>query len=138
VRRHLPKREPRKIVLRVFLGLIGSFGCAGRGVLEAVVAQRSLRIQVAIGLAAVVLGLVLGLSLTEWAVVALAIALVLAAEVLNTGLEAAVDLACPDRNELARLAKDSGAGATLIAAVASVVVGVLVFLPKLLGMPKPR
>ncbi|MGQ9553690.1 MAG: diacylglycerol kinase family protein [Anaerolineae bacterium] len=114
--------------------LAGSFRCAGRGVLGALVAQRSLRIQVGIGLLAVALGLLLGLSLTEWAVITLSVALVLAAEVFNTAIEAAVDLACPDHNELARLAKDAGAGATLIAAIASVVVGMAVFLPKLFGM----
>ena len=110
--------------------LAGSFRCAGRGVLGALVAQRSLRIQVGIGLLAVALGLLLGLSLTEWAIITLSVALVLAAEVFNT----AMDLACPAPSELARRAKDAGAGATLIAAIAAVVVGMAVFLPKLFGM----
>ena len=118
--------------------LAGSFRCAGRGLLEAFAAQRSLRIQVSVGLLAVALGLLLGLSLVEWAIITLCVALVLVAEVFNTAIEAMVDLACPNHNELARIAKDAGAGATLIAAIASVIVGMAVFLPKLLEMLKLR
>jgi diacylglycerol kinase (ATP) len=91
-------------------------------------------VQVAIGVATVVLGVWLRLGALEWALVVLAAALVLACEVLNSAIEAVVDLASPEHHVLARDAKDAGAGATLIAAVASLLVGLLVFGPRLLAL----
>jgi len=112
--------------------LVHSFRCAGTGVAAAFSSQRSLRIQVVIGLLVIVCGLLLGLTLLEWALLALTISMVLAVEVLNTAIEAAVDLVCPSLTERVRFAKDVAAGATLIAALGSVAVGVIVFLPRIL------
>jgi len=66
----------------------------------------------------------------DWSVLVLTVGLVLALETLNTALEGYVDLAAPGRNDMAARAKDAGAGAVLIAAVASVVVAALVFIPR--------
>lgn len=86
----------------------------------------------AIGVAAVIAGLVLGLTSTEWAVLALTICLVLILEGLNTSLELAVDLASPQLDPRAKAAKDLAAGMVLIAAIGSVAVGIALFGPKLL------
>jgi len=66
------------------------------------------------------------LPLLGWAIVALAIGLVFAAELLNTALEAVVDLVCPEQHPLAKLAKDCAAAAVLVAALAAAAAGVLV------------
>jgi len=87
---------------------------------------------VAIGVAAVIAGLVLGLTSTEWAVLILTICLVLILEGLNTSLELAVDLASPQLDPRAKAAKDVAAGMVLIAAIGSVAVGIALFGPKLL------
>ena len=110
------------------------FRWAGRGIWRCLRTQRNLRLQVAIGLGAIVLGVTLRLGAVEWALVGLAIALVLACEMFNSTLEAIMDLVSPGYHELAGAAKDAGAGATLIAAAASVLVGLLVFGPRLLAL----
>lgn len=73
----------------------------------------------------------LGLSLQEWAVLILTIAMVWTAEFINTALEAIVDLASPQHHPLAKVGKDVGAAAVLIAAMASVLVGLLILGPPL-------
>ncbi len=77
------------------------------------------------------LGLWLGLSRLEWAVIILVIGLVWMAEFVNTALEAVVDLACPDLHPLAKAGKDVAAAAVLVGAVTSVIVGLLILGPPL-------
>jgi len=67
----------------------------------------------------------------QWAIITLAIAMVVALELVNTALEAVVDLASPEFHPLAKLSKDAAAGAVLIIAGAAVVLGILVYLPSL-------
>jgi diacylglycerol kinase (ATP) len=77
------------------------------------------------------LGVTLRIAHWEWVVLTLTIGLVLAAEGFNTAIEATVDLATRDRHPLARIAKDVAAGSVLICALTAVVVGVLIFGPRL-------
>jgi diacylglycerol kinase len=77
------------------------------------------------------LGLWLGLGGRDWAIIVLAAALVWMAEFLNTAIEAVVDLASPQYHPLAKIGKDVGAAAVLIAAGASVLVGLLILGPPL-------
>ncbi len=76
-------------------------------------------------------GLWLGLSRPDWAIIVLAIALVWLAEFFNTALEAVVDLASPQQHALAKIGKDVGAAAALIAAGTSVIIGLLILGPPL-------
>lgn len=71
----------------------------------------------------------IGVSALEWAALAMAIALVMAAEALNTAIEHVVDLASPEWHPLARDAKDVAAAAVLICSIGAAVVGLLVFVP---------
>lgn len=77
------------------------------------------------------LGLWLALGPTEWAVLILTVALVWTAEFINTSIEATVDLASPEIHPLAKIGKDVGAAAVLVAALNSVLVGLLVLGPPL-------
>ncbi len=113
------------------MSLLRSFGFALEGVSYLIRTQRSAQIEVVIGLAVVVLAARLGITALEWAVLVLAIALVLSLEALNTAIELAVTLASPQRHPLAKAAKDVAAGMVLIAAVAAVIVGVVVLGPRL-------
>ena len=81
----------------------------------------------AVGLA----GWWLDLSGLEWAVIVLVIALVWSTEFINTALEAVVDLVSPQQHPLARVAKDVGAAAVLLASIGSVVIGLLILGPLL-------
>jgi diacylglycerol kinase len=105
--------------------------CAINGVGVVFVSQPSARMQAVAAIAVLALGLVVELSTAEWCAVVLAITMVLAAEALNTSIESLVDLASPEFHALAGRAKDVAAGAVLIAALGSVAVGLLVFLPHL-------
>jgi diacylglycerol kinase len=89
--------------------------------------QRNARIHLSLALVVIVLGLWLGLSRIEWAI----IGLVLAAESFNTVAEAAVDLATAEYHPLAKIAKDVAAGAVLLMAITAVVVGLLILGPPL-------
>ena len=75
----------------------------------------------------------LGLSLQAWAILILTVAMVWTAEFINTALEIVVDLASPDLHPLARVGKDVGAAAVLIAALSAVIIGFLVLGPPLLS-----
>ena len=91
---------------------------------------------IGIGLLALVLAWALALTPPEWAVVLATITLVLVLELLNTAVEAAVDLASPARHPLAKIAKDVTAGAVLVAAAGSVLIGLAVFVPRLLALAR--
>ena len=79
-----------------------------------------------------VLGLWLGLAPHDWALLILTIAMVFTAEFINTAIEAVVDLASPTHHPLAKVGKDVGAAAVLVAAMAAVLIGLLVLGPPLL------
>ena len=113
--------------------LLRSFGFAFAGVAYLMRTQRNFRIELAIGAVAVVAAMLSRFEPWEWAALALTIAVVLILEAVNTAIEQAVTLASPSFNAQARAAKDVSAAAVLIAALASVAVGVALFGPRLLG-----
>jgi len=93
--------------------------------------QRNSWIHATATVCVITLGLWLGLSFIQWAILVLTIGMVWMAEFVNTALEAVVDLASPDIHPLARVGKDVGAAAVLVAAITSVVVGLLILGPAL-------
>lgn len=113
------------------VSLLRSFGFALEGISYLIRTQRSAQIEVAIGVVVIAVATWLRISALEWAVLILAMALVLALEALNTAIELAVTLASPERHPLAKAAKDVAAAMVLIAAIGSVVVGVMVLGPRL-------
>lgn len=107
--------------------LLESFDFATEGVVHALRTQRNLWIHFAIGAGVLVAALAFGVSKLELMILLLAITFVLVAELVNTAIEAAVDVASTSFDPLAKLAKDIAAGAVLIAALNAVAVGYLVF-----------
>lgn len=94
--------------------------------------QRNAWIHTLVSIAVILVSLWLGISRQDWAVIILAIALVWTAEFINTALEAVVDLASnQEHHDLARVGKDVGAAAVLIAAGSSVLIGLLILGPPL-------
>lgn len=108
-----------------------SFQCALAGCAQGLRGQRNLRIHLAFVVAITVLALYLQVSLTQWAILALTYSLVMAAELLNSALEALTDLVSPKYHPLARQAKDLAAGAVLVTAIGAVAVGLLILGPPL-------
>jgi diacylglycerol kinase (ATP) len=93
--------------------------------------QRNAWIHALITTLVVLLAFWLGLSVRDWAVLLLTIAMVWTAEFINTALEAVVDLASPQHHPLAKVGKDVGAAAVLIAALTSILIGLLILGPPL-------
>ncbi len=89
-------------------------------------------IHVAIASMVFLVGLWVGLPPRDWAVIILTAALVFTAEFINTSIEAVVDLASPNRHPLAKIGKDVGAAAVLVAALAAILIGLLLLGPPLL------
>ena len=111
--------------------LLRSFGFAFAGVGYLFRTQPNARIELAFGIAALGMAAWLRVTRAEWAVLILTIAAVIILEGLNTAIEAAVDLASPEIHPKAKVAKDVAAGMVLIAAIASVGVGLVILGPPL-------
>jgi diacylglycerol kinase len=118
--------------MRLFLqSRLAAFRYAFEGWWHVIYTQRNAWIHTVVSIAVISLSFFLHLSTHDWAVLMIAIALVWIAEFLNTALEAVVDLASPQQHELAKIGKDVGAAAVLIAAVTSIVIGLLILGPPL-------
>ncbi|HLE22776.1 MAG TPA: diacylglycerol kinase family protein [Anaerolineales bacterium] len=108
-----------------------SFRYAFAGMVHVLRTQRNAWIHGVMTVVVVALGLWLRIDSGQWPPLLLAVALVWMAEFINSALEAIVDLASPGRHPLARVGKDVGAAAVLIAALAAAAVGLIVLLPPL-------
>ena len=117
--------------------LVKTYRDAFTGLGHVVRPQRNARIPLAITLLVFVIAAWLRITAQDWAILVLTAALVWTSELINTALEAVVDLASPQEQPLARAAKDLAAGAVLIAALAAIVVGVLLLGPALLRKLMP-
>ena len=118
-----PKQECKK--------LINSFKYAIEGFVSSFKTERNMKIHVLAMVIVIVLGFYLKINLIEWCFIALAIALVIGAELFNTAIETIVDMVSPEKNPKAKLAKDISAAAVLALAVGAVVIGTIIFIPKL-------
>lgn len=111
-----------------------SFKYASDGFVDLIKTQPNAKIHLLITGFVLAAGLYFQLSTTEWCIILLTIALVLAAEALNTALEYLTNLVSPDYHPLAGKAKDAAAAGVLIAAAIAVLVGGMIFLPKILDL----
>ncbi|WP_329739754.1 diacylglycerol kinase family protein [Enorma massiliensis] len=112
---------------------IHSFGYAIEGFRTAVATERNIKVQLLVGVLAVVAGVVLRIDALSWVLVLLCIGLVLFAELVNTSIEAIVDLATQDLHPLAKRAKDIAAASVFTLSITAAVVGIIVF-ARALGM----
>lgn len=112
--------------------LISSFKYAMQGILRAFKTERNLKIHASMMIVVVILGVIFKIAVWEWITCIILFALVIGAELLNTSIEEMVNLLSPEIRVHAKYAKDIAAGAVLIFAIASAIVGAIIFLPKLL------
>jgi len=110
---------------------IESFGNAFRGWWYVLETQHNAWIHAVIAMVVFALAIWLGLPARDWAVLILTITMVFTAEFINTAIEAVVDLASPQKHPLAKVGKDVGAAAVLIAALAAILIGLLILGPPL-------
>lgn len=106
-----------------------SFGYALEGIITAS-KEQNFKSHVLSAIIVMLAGYLTGLSRIEWYIVLLLIALMFALEMINTAIERVVDLASPEIHPLAKQAKDIAAGAVLVFALFSAIIGLLIFLPK--------
>ena len=111
---------------------IRGFGYALNGIWHATATQLNFRVHLVAAVIVVGAGYALQISKDEWLWVTLCIAMVLVAELFNTAIEFLVDLVSPEYNKKAGLVKDMSAGAVLITAIGALVIGLIIFVPKLL------
>jgi diacylglycerol kinase len=110
------------------------FGYAFKGLSYALKTQLNFRVHLVCALIVISLGYGLNISSAEWLWVILAIGLVLAAEAFNTALELLVDFVSPEYSKKAGHIKDMCAAAVLVTAVTALVIGLIIFLPKLVAL----
>ncbi|MCD6290474.1 MAG: diacylglycerol kinase family protein [Anaerolineae bacterium] len=108
-----------------------SFRCALSGVAYVLRTQRNAHIELVMALLAVAMGIILQVTRLEWALLVLVIGMVFTAEMINTATEHAVDLATNEWDPLARVAKDAAAAGVLVASLTALIIGILIFGPRL-------
>lgn len=116
------------------LPLSVAFNCAAKGILYAISTQRNFKIHICFAIAACVLNIVLNVSQTAWICVILCIASVFSLEMINTAVEAIVDMVSPEWHELAMRAKDCAAGAVYIFAIASLIIAAIIYIPAIIDI----
>ncbi|MDO4554105.1 MAG: diacylglycerol kinase family protein [Lachnospiraceae bacterium] len=102
------------------------------GIRAGLVNEPNMMIHFCAAVVVIVFGLTIKLTILEWSICLILCGLVIALELMNTAVEAVVDLVTKDFDKQAKLAKDTAAGAVLVAAIVAAVVGGLIFVPKII------
>lgn len=123
-RRDYLKQENKKF--------LNSFKYAYKGIIEAFRSERNMKIHLFILLVVLVLGFLLNISILEWIICLICFGLVISLEIVNTAIETVVNLISPKYNELVKRAKDLAAGAVLFNALITFIIGIIIFLPKIM------
>jgi diacylglycerol kinase (ATP) len=108
---------------------VRSLYTAFQGIVHVVRVERNARLHLLIAIAALALGVFLGISNAEMAAIFFAIIIVFTSEVVNTALEKTLDLLHPHQDEQVRIIKDIAAGAVLVAAIGAAAIGLAIFAP---------
>ena len=111
--------------------LIHSFGYASRGIVTVYKTEQNILIHTIMAILVIALSFYLKISNLEFCIIVLAIGLVIALEIINTALEYTIDMAMPNIHPMAKMAKDAASGAVLISAITSIVIGLIIFIPKI-------
>ena len=96
--------------------------------------EQNLVVDIGIALIVIIASFIFKVSLIEAAILALTIGLVLAGELINTAIEATVDLVTEDYHPLAKVAKDTSSAAVFVISIVSIIVGLIIFLPKIIDL----
>lgn len=111
-----------------------SFGHALEGLSYVMKTQPNFRFHLIATICVTLMGIYFSISLPEWLLLVFTINMVVVAEMLNTSVESMVDLITLERREDAKIAKDVSAGMVLVSAVFSVIIGIIIFLPKIISL----
>jgi diacylglycerol kinase len=112
--------------------LYKSFGYAFQGIGNTIKRERNIKIHLFAVVCVVLVGLLVHLSKTEWLICLVLFGLVISLELVNTAVEAVVDLVTEERKPLAKIAKDAAAGAVLVSAIMAAIIGFWIFIPRII------
>jgi diacylglycerol kinase len=116
--------------------LIKSFTYAFTGIKTAFASEANFKIHLLAATIATVFGIILNITAMEWIVIIFCIALVITMEMINTAIEKLCDAVHKDTHPVIKMVKDIAAGAVLVAAAGSLIIGFIIFLPKILAYIK--
>ena len=109
-----------------------SFGYAFKGIDDVIEHEPNMKIHVVVAILVVIMAFILKVSIIEWIILVLLIGAVLAAETINTTIENLVDMYTKEYDEKAKIVKDTAAGTVLILAITSAIIGLIIFVPKII------
>jgi len=111
-----------------------SFGYAFEGIWTGIRKERNMKIHCLAVIAVTAAGTFFHIKPVEWCICLLLFGLILSVELVNTAVEAVVDLVTEEKKPLAKIAKDTAAGAVLVSAIAAAIIGCIIFIPYLLEL----
>jgi diacylglycerol kinase (ATP) len=114
-----------------FTGRLKSVSFAFKGAVKLITTEHSIMVQFSIGILLTFAGFYFGISTTEWLFQTFAIGLVMSVEGLNTAIEKVADFIHPNYDERIGFIKDIAAGAVLFAAITAVIIGLIIYIPKI-------
>lgn len=109
-----------------------SFGYAFKGIDDVIKHEPNMKIHVVVAILVVIMAFILKVNIIEWIILVLLIGAVLAAETINTTIENLVDMYTKEYDENAKIVKDTAAGTVLILAITSAIIGLIIFIPKII------
>ena len=109
-----------------------SFGYAFKGIDDVIKHEPNMKIHVVVAILVVIMAFILKVSIIEWIILVLLIGAVLAAETINTTIENLVDMFTKENDEKAKIVKDTAAGTVLILAITSAIIGLIIYIPKII------
>lgn len=111
-----------------------SFGYSIDGLKYAYKYEQSMTIHLTMVCLVIIMGLIVRLSFFEWLICLILFGLVVATELINTAIEAVVDLTCPYKHPLAKIAKDTASAAVFVFALTALITGLIIFIPKIIEL----
>ena len=128
------KQEETKLNMKLLKKQIDSFAAAINGIVESISQEFHLKIHLIAIICVVFLGFYMSISKTEWLFLILTMSAVVCLEIVNSAIERLCDKVTKENDPLIKLAKDMAAGSVLIAAISSVIIGCIIFIPKFIDL----
>ena len=111
-----------------------SFKYAIEGIGTSFKTERNMKIHIFIMILVIIAGIILKINKSEWIICIILFAIVIGSELFNTSIETIVDMVMPEKNEKAKIAKDVSAGAVLVVAIGAAIIGLVIFVPRILNI----
>lgn len=111
-----------------------SFKYAIEGIWTSFKTERNMKIHIFIMILVIIAGIILKINKSEWIICIILFAIVIGSELFNTSIETIVDMVMSEKNEKAKIAKDVSAGAVLVVAIGAAIIGLVIFVPRILNI----